>query len=44
MSPPPGWLTKSLADVAQLMMGQSPDSKYYLLKRRLGFRSSKAVR
>ena len=29
MTLPDGWLTKPLADVAQVVMGQSPDSKYY---------------
>lgn len=29
MTSPYGWLTKPLADVAQVIMGQSPDSKYY---------------
>lgn len=29
MTAPEGWLTKPLGDVAQLVMGQSPDSRYY---------------
>ena len=29
MTLPDGWLIKPLAEVAQVVMGQSPDSKYY---------------
>ena len=29
MTLPDGWLIKPLAEVAQVIMGQSPDSKYY---------------